>query len=249
MIKFLLILALFLSVARAELLPAHSHNDYEQPRPLHAALELGYRSIEADVFFTNNLLMVAHEPKHLDPNRTLTSLYLDPLLKSKSTNQIILLVDFKTDAEPTYQALKKILPAYKSILTEYNNGKIIPRRVSLIISGNRPRQTLETEKIRYAAMDGRFQDLGQKSPNHLIPLISDNWTKFFQWRGDVSLPAEEKQKLRNLVTQAHAENKLIRFWATPDLELVWKELHAAKADLINVDDLEKFAQWHRKQRN
>lgn len=34
----------------ASLLPAYSHNDYRNRRPLLDALELGFRGVEADVF-------------------------------------------------------------------------------------------------------------------------------------------------------------------------------------------------------
>src|ERR1044071_5134266 len=61
------------------LVRAHSHNDYEHARPLFDALEHGFGSIEADIWLMNGRLLVAHERGGIRPERTLQSLYLDPL--------------------------------------------------------------------------------------------------------------------------------------------------------------------------
>jgi len=47
---------------------------------IHTALSVGAISIEADVWFFNNTLYVGHEPSSLSPNRTLDSLYIQPIL-------------------------------------------------------------------------------------------------------------------------------------------------------------------------
>src|SRR6267143_1236051 len=56
---------------------AHSHNDYEQPRPLLDALALGYRSVEADILLRDGELWVSHKGRSF--LGTLRELYLDPL--------------------------------------------------------------------------------------------------------------------------------------------------------------------------
>src|SRR5688572_20087049 len=55
---------------------AHAHNDYEHTRPLLDALDLGYCSVEADIFLVNRQLLVAHNLEDTRPERTLQSLYL-----------------------------------------------------------------------------------------------------------------------------------------------------------------------------
>ena len=57
------------------------------------------------------------------------------------------------------------------------------------------------------------------------------------------MPDAEKAKLREYVAKAHKRGRLVRFWATPEKEAVWKELLAADVDLINTDklaELQKF---------
>ncbi|WP_375436321.1 hypothetical protein [uncultured Hymenobacter sp.] len=57
----------------------HSHNDYWRPHPLYDALQLGFQSVEADVFLIDSALLVGHERKSLQASRTLQTLYLEPL--------------------------------------------------------------------------------------------------------------------------------------------------------------------------
>ena len=57
----------------------HSHNDYEKPEPLFNALRYEAFAIEADVYLVDGVLAVAHDRKDIAKNRTLTSLYLDPI--------------------------------------------------------------------------------------------------------------------------------------------------------------------------
>src|SRR3989442_12400921 len=58
---------------------AHAHNDYEHRRPLLDALECGFCSVEADIWLVDGSLLVAHDQNQVKPERTLQSLYLDPL--------------------------------------------------------------------------------------------------------------------------------------------------------------------------
>src|SRR5260370_27011364 len=61
----------------APMTAAHSHNDYEQRRPLLDALALGYRSVEADIWLRDGELWVSHKGRSFAG--TLRELYLDPL--------------------------------------------------------------------------------------------------------------------------------------------------------------------------
>src|SRR4051794_37993520 len=65
---------------------AHAHNDYAHARPLFDALDQGFCSVEADVFLVDGKLLVGHTLFELKPDRTLESLYLDPLRERIKTN-------------------------------------------------------------------------------------------------------------------------------------------------------------------
>ena len=70
-----------------------------------------------------------------------------------------------------------------------------------------------------------------------MPLISDNWTSHFRWRGEGPFPDAERAKLRDIVRRAHDRGRRVRFWATPEIDALWHELRAAQVDLIGADDL------------
>ena len=57
------------------------------------------------------------------------------------------------------------------------------------------------------------------------------------------IPADEKQKLTELITQAHQQHKKVRLWASPENKAVWKELLSCGVDLINTDNLEELRQF------
>ncbi|MGA2497696.1 MAG: phosphatidylinositol-specific phospholipase C/glycerophosphodiester phosphodiesterase family protein [Tepidisphaeraceae bacterium] len=225
----------------------HSHNDYEQPRPLFDALDHGFCSVEADVYLVGGELLVAHTPLGIRPGRTLESLYLAPLAKRIKENggrvyrdgpTITLLIDIKTDGPALYAALRPILQKYAGILTHYADGKVEERAVTAILSGNRPIEVLAAEQDRLAFIDGRLPDLESNPPATLTPWISSNFTQSFKWRGRGEMPAEEMARLKALVKLAHDQNRRIRFWSIPDTPTGWKTMQSAGVDLINSDKLD-----------
>ena len=225
---------------------AHAHNDYEHTRPLQDALDCGFGSVEADIHLVDGRLLVAHDRQSVKQDRTLEALYLDPLHKRVMQNggrvyrdgpSIILLVDVKSEAVPTYTALHELLANYATMLTIFRDGVAIPGAVTVIVSGSRNEEMMAAQKLRYAAMDGRIEDLERPTSKALIPLVSDNWQKVFTWRWKGTMPPDEARKLKALVEQAHAGGRLIRFWNTPDTMESWKLLHDAGVDLINTDQL------------
>ena len=232
----------------AELLPAHAHNDYEHAQPLTWALDHQFASVEVDIHLANGSLLVGHDPEDLVAGRTIESMYLEPLLQRVEANEgrvypgvvepLILLIDVKTDAEDTYRALQPVLQQFSSMLTNFSGESVEQGAVTAIISGNRARKIMEDESVRYAAMDGRLEDLDHPdvSPS-LIPLISSNWNAITGMFGADRLSAAERNTLQTYILQAHQQGRQIRFWATPDNPTMWRLLQDAGVDLINTDDI------------
>jgi hypothetical protein len=224
---------------------------------LYDALDHGFTSVEADVHLVDRKLLVAHDPEDVEEDLTLQSLYLDPLRERVRENggrvyaggpQFTLLIDVKTDAEETYAALRQVLEEYEPMLTVFGPDGRVDGAVVVIISGNRAREAMAGEEVRYAGYDGRLDDLGSGAPSTFIPLISDKWTAHFMWQGRGPMSESERQRLRDIVETAHAQGQRVRFWATPDdrseaRQAVWGELVAAGVDLINTDDLEGLQQF------
>ncbi|MFB3133362.1 MAG: hypothetical protein ACE10K_12655, partial [Rhodothermales bacterium] len=185
---------------------AHAHNDYEHERPLFDALDHGFCSIEADIHLVEGELLVAHDRDEVQPGHTLQTLYLNPLRERIRQNEgrvypdgpsVILLIDIKSEAEATYTVLRRVLRRYADILTIFTPDAIDEGPVTAIISGNRPRAMMEAEAVRYAAYDGRLDDLDAASPAPalFIPLVSSNWFTFARWLGRGGAPEEVVQRL------------------------------------------------------
>jgi len=228
-----------------------AHNDYEHARPLFDALDLGFCAVEADIFLTNGLILVGHDARDLKPERALTNLYLNPLAERVRKNkgrvhaggpEFLLLIDIKTAAEPTYRALREILQSYRSMLTTFNGSRIQTNAIRVVLSGERPIGMVSNEVQRFVAIDGRVVDLPAKPPVALVPLISDNWTTLFRWKGEGEMPPAEKERLRSLIVQTHEQQKHLRLWAAPDMPAVWQLQRELGVDLINTDRLQPFAE-------
>ena len=250
----LIVIATALSPAAAStptpLARAHAHNDYLHERPLLDALDNGFMSVEADIWLVGDDLLVAHDFEDVDPNQTLESLYLDPLLErvrenrgnvyEDNPNYLTLLIDIKSEGVSTYLELHRTLRSYRQILTTFTPEGIDERSITAIVSGNRPREVMESQRVRYAGYDGRLADLGGGDSPHLIPLISDNWTSHFTWTGEGPMPESERAELERIVDTAHADGQRVRFWATPDApgdarNALWQVLLDAGVDHINTD--------------
>ena len=229
---------------------AHAHNDYHHPRPLLDALDAGFCSVEADVFVVGSQLLVAHDRVDINAQNTLKDLYLEPLLARHKMHSgsiypqgpaFYLMIDFKSEAESTYVALRNLLRDYREMLTEYGSKGLQHRSVTVVISGNRPTETLAREQLRYAFIDGRLSDLEKNErPVSLIPWISENWRNHFNWDGRGEFTSTEKVKLNQWIEKAHVQGRKVRFWATPETVDFWKTAYEAKLDFINTDKLKRL---------
>lgn len=240
-----------------KVLPAHAHNDYEHERPLFDALDCHFKSIEADVFTVGDSLFVAHNFEDIKPGRTLRQLYLEPLKNQIVINngsvygigeEIILFIDIKDDGLLTYQLLHKILEDYKQDLTVFENGVKKTGSILVVVSGNRPFEFMQAQKIRLAGYDGRLENLESDISPNLMPIVSDNWAKYFKWDGTGKIPESEKQKLADYANKAKSKGYILRFWNTPNRTAeqriaVWTELTNADVGLIGADNLAELQKF------
>lgn len=229
---------------------AHAHNDYEHVRPLLDAVDHGFTSAEADVWLVGGELYLGHDGPDL--SRTLDAEYLAPLAQRFRENggsihrgwrdDFRLLIDVKSEGTTAWPVIERQLAAYPQLFSAFRQGRVHERAVTAVISGNRDLVAMQAATTRFSFYDGRMSDLGGPLDASLVPLISDNWTKFFTWQGVGEMPAAERTRLHDIVDTAHANGQQVRFWATPDTalpnrEALWRELVAADVDVLNTDDL------------
>lgn len=232
---------------------AHAHNDYTHPRPLLDALDNGFCSVEADVFLVDGVLRVGHDRKDLTPERTLDRLYLAPLWERfrryghvyPDPAPVTLLVDIKADGDRVLAALDREMAPYRPMLTRFRGARPTAGAVTVVLSGDRPIDTVARQRDRWVALDGRPGDLGKGHPATLFPLVSESWFSLFKWLGGGAMSPADREALTHLVDRTHAEGKRLRFWGTPDVRAVWSVERAAGVDLINTDRYPELAAFLR----
>jgi hypothetical protein len=124
----------------------------------------------------------------------------------------------------------------------------VTNAVTVVLSGNRAQAAVAGEKTRLVSIDGRLPDLETNLSRCLIPVVSDNWAKHFQWRGTGPLPDGDREKLRKIVSVTHGQGRKLRFWGMPDSKEVWQEMYEAGVDFLNTDDLEGMEKFLRGRR-
>ena len=166
--KLAVLLALaFPTVARAQsecprgTLPAYSHNDYENARPLTDALTLGFVGAEADVFLVDGVLRVGHDRKAARTGGTLEALYLAPLqaLVARCTRltaagrPFFLAVELKEESAAAHDSLLALFGRYRRLLEDSSAASASSRRPSpwSSLGGNRARRLDRTRWTRCSA--------------------------------------------------------------------------------------------------
>ncbi|MDB5261871.1 MAG: hypothetical protein JWQ14_1152 [Adhaeribacter sp.] len=228
----------------------HSHNDYWRSRPLLDALQLGFKSVEADVFLVDGALLVGHSKDELSPAVTLESLYLKPvneIVKQhkklyRRRSSLYLYIDFKTEGKTTYEQLVPVLHRYRHLLlSPQHKGRNSVLKV--ILTGNYPSELVLADKQRLVYLDGKVEELPQKIDAAFFPVVSGNWAKYFTWQGAGAMPPEELRQLAAWNSLAQRNGQQIRFWNMPEknevqLKNIWQELLKYPAVLIGTDHLD-----------
>ncbi|THU39672.1 alkaline phosphatase [Niastella caeni] len=227
---------------------AHSHNDYEQPVPLFTAYNEGFGSIEADLFWHNNELLVAHTKNELALHRTLEELYLKPIqafieksnghIYADSSRRLQLMIDIKTEAVTTLNKLVELLQKYP-LLTQCSS-------LQIAISGNRPDSTTYTSYPAFINFDGEIQKEYPAAALSRIVMMSGDLKSYTGWNGKGIIPAPQRDTLQRLISRAHGLNKPVRFWGAPDFINAWYQLIHLQVDYINTDSIKAIADFLRK---
>lgn len=213
----------------------HSHNDYAQEKPLYGALEAYAQSIEIDVILKDTVLYVAHDGQSIAPNKTLNTLYLDPLIQLISENDprirnLQLLIDIKTEA---YASLNAIIEALTPL--ERLSYPAIEDGLRFVISGNRPAPKDYCTYPSHILFDCQEIDKTPESSWGKVAMISQSFRRFSNWDGNSDLYDKEKERIKAFIKKAKTFEKPVRLWAVPDTPKAWQWSKAVGLDFINTD--------------
>lgn len=249
----LLFYSLILTLRLAAQCPAplaggHAHNDYAKlgRQPLHRALDLGYSSIEVDVYPLDGELKVAHYPLFLKTKSNLEELYLQPAIERwqkdscffENEAPLYLMIDIKRQPEEAYRLLQQLCRRYGAYIQRYDSrvGRWTTAPIRLLLSGQVDRATLKRDSLRCMQLDGRLSDLPLgEQPWPYIGRISQRWPYAR------NLDESERSQLRLWLAQAGTVP--LRFWALPQRPALWDELEEMGLSLYHVDRLQRYRRW------
>ncbi|KAK9313043.1 hypothetical protein V1522DRAFT_412074 [Lipomyces starkeyi] len=222
----------------------HSHNDYWRDVPLFTALSYGVVSVEADVwhFDGDDTLYVGHHTAALNSERTLGSLYVDPLFDiltaanpkneftvnqtspngvfdTNSGQTLYLFIDVKTDGNLTWPYVETALQPLleKGWLTTVSGSQITYGPITVIGTGNTPYNYVVSQKERFYFFDGPIATLNTTAyPVYVNPIASGSLQTVVETKiGPNGLDSAQYTKVKKLVTKAHDMGIATRFWDVP----------------------------------
>lgn len=198
-------------------IPCHSHNDYWRRVPLYSAIEAGCISVEADVWLFAEQLYVGHSLASLTPNRTLASLYVDPLVTilegqnpttpfhlngNKSHHGVFdtdpeqpltLLIDFKTSGAALFPYVVSALEPLRSrgYLSHRNGSHMVSRPIIVVGTGNTPFNLIDStgsNPYQDIFFDAPLEEMWEGLGDEKPPNIPKSGPPVFGAEIDASMP-------------------------------------------------------------
>jgi hypothetical protein len=248
--------------ARAEILSAsasperdftvHSHNDFEQERPLLDALSFGYRSAEVDVIDRSDEVRVTHIG--FFTQGSLKELYLDPLQKVVTQKGSV-----HGDGKPFYLWIEvraifsgpEIVPLLRDLLSRYPmlesfdaRGQIVHLGpvIAIICGYSSYREDLFRDQPEVPAyLAGNSFDVGKPAKavagDERLKWLSLRWSRYVDWDGDGPIPLAQLERLERLVVAIHGQGLKMRFFSNPQTKAFWDLMRDAGVDQAGTDDL------------
>jgi alkaline phosphatase len=209
------------------------------------AYDQEFGSIEADIFLRGSELIVAHDEKELQYNRSFMKLYLENIDScvrkndgypyKDSSRYLQLLIDIKTDSVSTLNKLIMLLEQFPALIHS--------QHIFLVITGNRPNPDSFSHYPEYIWFDGVLSRVYTKDQLSRIIMLSDDFHHYSPWRGDGDMPVEDFEKLSILVAKAHENRTRVRFWNAPDFSNAWTQLIKLQVDYLNTDHINALTQY------
>ncbi|HEX6170212.1 MAG TPA: hypothetical protein VFZ33_10980 [Chitinophagaceae bacterium] len=226
----------------------HAHNDYQKPEPLTNALRNKVSSIEADIYLSDNKLLVAHDKKELSVAKRLDSLYLMPIIElfrrykgtisEDSSYSPALMIDIKENGEAALAQLIKLVSQHRPVFDRSVNAKA----VQLVISGDRGASSKWTSYPSYIFFDGRPKEIYDSATLQRIAFISDSYSNYINPQDSIT------SRIGQVVKKVHGMSKLFRLWGSPDNYESWKLQQQLGVDIINTDKVEECRNYFSKEK-
>jgi hypothetical protein len=252
----------------------HSHNDYWRQNPLYDAIAAGCTGVEADIWQCDDELCVGHEEGSLRPERTLRTLYLDPIscileqqnaiefwnettprgiFDTDPDTSLVLLIDFKTNGHDLWGFVSKELEQLrqKGWLTYYNGSAVTTGPITVVVTGDAPfDMVIANETYRDMFFDAPLNDLNDgkyTASNSYYASISMKQALGRIWFN--SLSTRQTEIINDHVKGAEKFGLVSRYWDIPSWPVsfrmrLWTVLVERGIGMLNVDDIYTASWWN-----
>lgn len=229
----------------ARALPAYAHNDYRNEHPCEEALALGYRGVEADLFFIGGTFFLAHDRGEVRDGFDFESVYLQPLLARvqrcsrilPDPRPFVITIEDKAPTAESRAALAALLARYRDLLQSTPEG---PIAVFILVDDAATPESVPEGLRELAGLQWRATAWTPAPPaSHAADyvLLSLDYGKVV---GDPD-PALDEMVPEMVAAAKRAPGCLVRVHHVPVRRRLWARLLEAGVDLIGVTDLPKGA--------
>jgi hypothetical protein len=244
-IPVLLLLLSVDSCNTASLLPAYSHNDYRNRRPVHDALALGYRGVEADVFRVGTELVVGHDRGALRGASTLSHLYFAPLrdrlhtcgyVLSDST-PLFLNIELKEADPVAFQYLLGQLREFEELFAAQPTGAAAVQ-VTLVGWWPSPDSVPWPNYLRVQLAIEQLEHI-PVIDSARVGFVSVDYEKFLRWRGVADSQSVAQMTMTTARELARTLRKPLRVHHAPAERSVYSWLLWQGVTLVGTTDLQR----------
>ena len=225
---------------------AHSHNDYEQKRPLLDAVASRITSVETDLYLEGGVIMVAHDRGQW--RGEFATLYLKPLnelwrknaLPVRNGETFLLWLDLKDGSLAMRQHLHRLLESYPVT----SHADPAHARVQVILTGDKTGKEAFVKEYPSDLIGRDSNELSQDDPpgSQSWSWYALAWNKIGQWNGEGPMPALERERLVELVGRIHASGRKVRLWRHPATLSFWQEASSSGVDRLGTDAMPDTSQ-------
>ncbi len=232
-------------------LPAYSHNDYENARPLADAVSLGFRGVEADVFLVDGALRVGHDKRSARNGSTLEFLYLRPLQEliarcapvPHSRVSFVLAIELKERSPAAYDSLLSVLARHEALLRATRSAAAQSPTLMIVLVGWHPRTLTDNTGVdSLLGWQERISRSSVPAPlNARVQLHSIDYGKTIG-RWWVTAGARRRWLAAIRAAKDSAPHVLVRAHNVPLDANVYTQLFDAGVDMIGTKQLTKTAE-------
>ncbi len=245
--------------------PCHSHNDFWRRVPLYEALADGCTGVEADIWLPNDQntsqeLLVGYTLASLKPDRTLSNLYIQPLVnilkhmnaglsitqvgrqvgvfETSPNTTLVLLLDFKSDSEGLWLAVQMALDPLrgKGWLRHWNgtSHSITEGPITIVATGNAPLdRILANLTYRDVFYDAPLDKVGDPLYNTSTSYYASTSLHKVVGNTKISKLSEYQKATVNVqITAATSKGLVSRYYDTPSWP-IWQRDYVWSLLVIN----------------